>query len=59
MGIIFKTSGSFTDAINYLCKIAAKASFCIKKAVDSEYLNADLLLNLYEQCVKPILLYYS
>ena len=54
LGIIFKPCGSFTEAINYLCKKAARASFCIKKAVDSEYLNADLLLKL-----KPILLYYT
>ena len=30
-----------------------------KKAVESEYLNADLLLKVYEQCVKPVLLYCS
>ena len=59
LGIIFKPSGSFTEAINYLCETASKASFCIRKAVAFEYLNVDLFLNLYEHCVKPILLYCS
>ena len=55
--LLFQPSGSFTEAINYLCKKASKASFCIRKAVASEYLNVDLFFKLYEQCVKPILLY--
>ena len=59
LGIIFKPSGSFTEAINYLCKKASKASICMRKAVASEYLNVNLFLKLYEQCVKPILLYCS
>ena len=33
LGIIFKPSGSFTDAINYLYKKALKASFFIRKAI--------------------------
>ena len=57
LGIIFKPSGSFTEAINYLCKKASKASFCIRKDVAFEYLNVDLFLKLYEQCA--ILLYCS
>ena len=50
-----------TEAINYLSKKASKASFCIRKAIASKYLNVDLFLKLYEQCVKPtcILLYCS
>ena len=59
LGISFKPSGSFTEAINYVCKKASKASFCIRKAVASEYLNVDLFLKLYEQCINPILLYCS
>ena len=44
LGIIFKPSCSFSEATNYLCKKAPKASFCIRKAVASEYLNVDLFL---------------
>lgn len=59
LGIIFKPSGSFSEAINYLCKKALKALFCIRKAIASEYMNVELFLKLYEHCVKPILLYCS
>lgn len=59
LGIIFKPSGTFTDGINYLCKKALKASFCIRKAIGSDKMNTPLFLKLYEQCVKPILLYCS
>ena len=57
--VSFKPSGSFSEAINYLCKKASTASFCIRKAVASEFLNVDLFLKLYEQCVKLSLLYCS
>jgi parvulin-like peptidyl-prolyl isomerase len=36
LGIIFKPSGSFTEAINQLDKKASKAIFCIRKSVCSE-----------------------
>ena len=59
MGIIFKPSGTFSEAIYYLCKKVTKALFCIRTAVTSEHLNVNIVLKLYEQCVKPILLYFS
>ncbi|MCU7800554.1 MAG: reverse transcriptase family protein [gamma proteobacterium symbiont of Lucinoma myriamae] len=59
LGIIFKPSGTFTHGIAYLCKKASKALFCIRKALISENIHAGLFLKLYEQCVKPILMYCS
>ena len=59
LGIFFKPSGTFSEAINCVCKKASKALFCIRKAVTTEHLNVNLFLKLYEQCVKPILLYCS
>jgi hypothetical protein len=53
--IIFKPSGSFSFAKNYLSKKASKAMFCIRKTLYSEKLNAFLL----DARVKPILLYCS
>ena len=41
LGIIFKPSGTFSEAINYLCKKASKALFCIRKAVTYEDLNVN------------------
>jgi hypothetical protein len=55
LGIIFKPSGSFSFAKNYLSKKASKAMFCIRKTLYSEKLNAFLL----DARVKPILLYCS
>ena len=37
----------------------SKALFCIRKAITSEHLNVNLFLKLYEQCVKPVLPYFS
>ena len=59
LGIIFNAPGTFSEGINYLCKKALKALFCIRKALASEKTNTSLFLKLYEQCVKPILLYCS
>jgi hypothetical protein len=59
LGIIFKLSGSFSFAINYLSKKTAKAMFCIRKTLYSEKRNAFLHLRLFDDCVKPILLYCS
>ena len=36
LGIIFKPSGSFSFAINYLSKKTSKAMFCIRKTLYSE-----------------------
>ena len=33
LGIIFKPSGSFSFAINYLSKKASKAMFCIRNTI--------------------------
>ena len=33
LGILFKPSGTFSDAINYLSKNACKAMFCIRKSL--------------------------
>ena len=51
LGIIFKPSGSFTEALNYLCKKVSNVSFCIRKCVASEYLNVNLFIKLYEHCI--------
>ena len=59
LGIIFKPSGSFSFAKNYLSKKASKAMFCIRKTLYSEKLNAFLHLRLFDARVKPILLYCS
>jgi hypothetical protein len=59
LGIIFKPSGSFSFAINYLSKKASKAMFCIRKTLYSEKLNAISHVKLFDACVKPILLYCS
>ena len=59
LGIIFKPSGTFSHAIKYLCNKANKAAFCIRKALFSDKMNVQLYLKLYENCVKPILLYCS
>ena len=59
LGIIFKPSGSFTEAINQLAKKASKAIFCIRKSLCSENMNVVLHMTLFDSCVKPILLYCS
>ena len=59
LGIIFKPSGSFTKANEYLCKKARKALFCIYKTLFSDKLNISLYVKLFDSCVKPILLYCS
>ena len=59
LGIIFKPSGSFTKANEYLCKKARKASFCIYKTLNSNSVNIQPHLKLFEACIKPILLYCS
>jgi hypothetical protein len=51
LGIIFKPSGSFTEA--------KKAIFCIRKSLCSENMNVVLHMKLFDSCVKPILLYCS
>lgn len=59
LGVIFKPSGIFTKANDYLCKKARKALFCIYKTLYSNKANIQLHLKLFESCVKPILLYCS
>ena len=59
ISIVFKAPWTFSEEINYLCKKALKSLFCIRKALASEETNTNLFLKLYEQSVKPILLYCS
>ena len=59
LGILFKPSGSFTEAVRLLCKKASKAIFCIRKLLFSEDINVLPHLKLFDACVKPILLYCS
>ena len=59
LGIVFKPSGVFSEAINLLCKKASKAIFCIKKMLISDKINVSAHLKLFESCVSPILLYCS
>ena len=59
LGILFKPSGIFTNAINLLGKKASKAMFCIRKLLYSDRLNVLPYLKLFETCIKPILLYCS
>ena len=59
LGIIFKASGTFSDAIIHLSKKASKAAFCIWKSLYSDKCNVLVHLKLFDSCVKPILLYCS
>lgn len=59
LGIIFKPSGSFTFAVEQLCRKARKAIFSIRKTLYSENMNIAPHLKLFDSCVKPILLYCS
>jgi hypothetical protein len=59
LGVLFKSSGSFTKANVYLCQKARKALFCIYKTLFSDKLNILPNLKLFDSCVNPILLYCS
>ena len=59
LGIIFKCSGTFTEAIKELSKKALKVLFMIRRKFHSSTMNPVLHLKLYEACIKPILLYCS
>ena len=59
LGIYFRSSGVFTQGIEYLCNKALKAIFCIRKALMSDGMNAGLYVTLFNHCVKPIFLYGS
>jgi hypothetical protein len=59
LGILFKPSGTFSDAIDYLSKKACKAMFCIRKSLYSNKSNIPIHMKLFEACVKSILLYCS
>ena len=59
LGIIFKPSGSFANAVEHLCKRANKALFSIRKSLFSPYMNVKAHLKLFDSCIKPILLYCS
>ena len=59
LGIIFKPSGVFSHAIKYLYNEALKATFCVRRGLKAESINTELYLTIYENCVKPILLYCS
>ena len=59
LGIIFKPSGIFTNAVELLCKKATKSLFCIRQLLMSEKSNISTHLKLFETCVKPILVYCS
>ena len=56
LGIIFSNSGSFTLAISDL-KIKAKASFKLKKVIDTNNLGPKVALSLFNSLTKPIALY--
>ena len=51
--------GTFTNAIQYLSNKALKVIFMIRCRFQTEFINAKLLLKLFDACVKPILLYGS
>jgi len=51
LGILFKPTGSFTEATNLLCKKASKAIFCIRKLLFSESNNILPHIKLFETCV--------
>ena len=57
LGIIFKPSGSFTSAIDLLCKKAMKAVFCIRKLMLTDSLHVSPHIKLFESCVQPIFFY--
>ena len=59
LGILFKPSGSFSAAVDLLCKKVSKAVFSIRRSLFSEYMNTAPQLRLFDSCVKPILLYCS
>ena len=59
LGIVFKASGTFSEAVSYLSKKASKAAFCIWKSLYSSKCNVHVHLKLFSTCVEPILLYCS
>lgn len=60
LGLVFKHSGSFTEALRLLCKKVSKAIFCIRKQFFFwRYFNVLPHLNLFDTCFRPILLYCS
>ena len=54
-----RASGTYTNAIQYLSNKALKVIFMIRRRFQTEFINAKLLLKLFDACVKPILLYGS
>ena len=59
LGILRRASGTFTNAIQYLSNKALKVIFMIRRRFQTEFINAKLLLKLFDACVKPILSYGS
>ena len=57
LGIIFKPSGSFTNAIKHFSNKAKKAVFCIRNLMPRDRMAIVPNLQLFEACVKPIILY--
>ena len=57
LGIIFSSSGSFTNCQNDLYKRALKAYFKLVKCFGNIKPKIHTLLHLYDHTVKPVLLY--
>ena len=59
LGILFSSSGSYTQCKNDLYKRALKANFKLSKALDNVNPNVKTSMHLFDHTVKPVLLYAS
>ena len=57
LGVLFNYNGSFKEAIRDRCKLASSAMFSLLKKARNDRLPLDIQLELFEKCVKPVLLY--
>ena len=57
LGIIFSNSGSFNMAISDLKIKATKASFKLRKIIDTNHLSPKVAMSLFNSLIKPIILY--
>ena len=59
LGILFSSSGSFTECKKDLYNRSLKANFKLNKTFNTINPNVNTLLNLFDHTVKPVLLYAS
>ena len=57
LGIVFSSSGSFTNAIEDLYKRGLKANFKLCSLLDAKNINFNTAMHLFDHTVKPVLMY--